>query len=300
MRQVLLINRFVRSPFIHITVLWNASGECQNTQVIKGHTGCILELQWARDGASIFTASTDKTCGQFDVETGARVKKFKGHTGIINTCSVTRRGSELLASGADEGHVKIWDPRQKLAIKSLNAQLPVLAVSFSLDGGLLFSSGIDGEIKVFLFANSFNQAWDLRKDTVSYSMSGHTDTVTGLRLSPDGDALLSYSMDNTARIWDVKPFAVTGSRLQKTFEGAPHGYEKNVIRPCWSPDSDFIATGCGDRSVMIWNASTGRIAYKLPGHKGCVNQVDWTGTILASGSSDRNIFVGELNLNEVK
>lgn len=30
-----------------------------------------------------------------------------------------------------------------------------------------------------------------------YKMSGHTDTVTGLRLSPDGSFILSNAMDNT-------------------------------------------------------------------------------------------------------
>jgi WD40 repeat protein len=40
--------------------------------------------------------------------------------------------------------------------------------------------------------------------------------------------------------------------------------------------------------------------YKLPGHKGCVNQVDWSGAMLASGSSDSNVLLGELNVDEVK
>ena len=37
-------------------------------------------------------------------------------------------------------------------------------------------------------------------------MKGHKETITGLSLSPDGNYLLSNSMDNTVRIWDVKPF----------------------------------------------------------------------------------------------
>jgi Prp8 binding protein len=106
-------------------------------------------------------------------------------------------------------------------------------------------------------------------------------------------------MDNTLCSWNIKPFSPS-SRLLNTFHGAPHGFEKNLIRPCWSPDSDFVAVGSGDRSVVVWNASTGNIAYKLPGHKGCVNQVDWYGNVLASGASDGHIFLGELNLSEVK
>lgn len=51
---------------------------------------------------------------------------------------------------------------------------------------------------------------------------------------------------------------------------------------------------------MVFNAASGRTVYKLPGHKGCVNQVDWSGNVLASCSSDGTLFVGELNVNEVK
>ncbi len=39
--------------------------------------------------------------------------------------------------------------------------------------------------------------WDLRKNDVLYKMRGHTDTVTGFKLSPDGSFLLSNAMDNT-------------------------------------------------------------------------------------------------------
>ena len=41
--------------------------------------------------------------------------------------------------------------------------------------------------------------WDLRKNDVLYKMSGHTDTVTCLRLSPDGSFILSNAMDNTGK-----------------------------------------------------------------------------------------------------
>ena len=37
----------------------------------------------------------------------------------------------------------------------------------------------------------------MRKNEVLYRMRGHTDTVTGMELSPDGSYLLSTGMDNT-------------------------------------------------------------------------------------------------------
>ncbi|KAJ3041905.1 U5 small nuclear ribonucleoprotein [Rhizophlyctis rosea] len=257
---------------------------------LKGHSGAILELQWSRDGRNIFSASTDKTGGVFDAETGERVKKLKGHNGYVNSCATPRRGAELIATASDDNTVKIWDPREKNAIKTFDDKYPVTAVQFGLDEGLCYAGGLDNQIK----------AWDLRKDAVAYTLDGHFDTITGLRLSPDGDYLLSNSMDNTVRIWDIKPFAATTTRMLKIFEGAVHGFERNLLKPCWSPDGDYVATGCGDRTVMVWDVARNTVAYKLPGHKGVVNEVDWSNTILASASNDKTLFVGELNTAELK
>jgi len=43
------------------------------------------------------------------------------------------------------------------------------------------------------------QVWDLRKNAVLYQMVGHSDTVTGMELSPDGSYLLTTAMDNTGQ-----------------------------------------------------------------------------------------------------
>jgi Prp8 binding protein len=271
--------------------LWESFGACNNTQIIKGHTGAILQILFTRDNSAVFSVSTDKTCGLWDIETGARKKKWKSHSGIINTGDISKRGNEIFMSGGDDGAIFFWEERSKNPIKTLKTQYPVLCSSFSLDSLSCFTSGVENEILM----------WDLRADSLINKLSGHLDSVTGLKISPDGDSLLSYSMDDTLKIWDIKPFSTSGdTRLITTLPGAPHGYEKNLIRPCWSPDSDFVATGCGDRSVMVWNVENSRLCYKLPGHKGTVNQVDWSGNILASASSDRNLFLGELNLQEVR
>ena len=42
--------------------------------------------------------------------------------------------------------------------------------------------------------------------------------LVGLALSPDGNHLLSNSMDNSVMMWDVRPFA-NENRLEKTFHG---------------------------------------------------------------------------------
>lgn len=62
-------------------------------------------------------------------------------------------------------------------------------------------------------------------------------------------------------------------RHVKTYNGAAFGLEKNLIRASWDPKGERIAVGSGDRTVVIWEVRTGKLLYKLPGHKGTVNDV---------------------------
>lgn len=105
-------------------------------------------------------------------------------------------------------------------------------------------------------------------------MLGHNDTVTSLRVSPDGQSLLSYSHDSTAKTWDIRPFAPTERHI-RTFDGAQMGIEKNLVGASWDRSGKKIAAGAGDGTVVIWASETGKLLYKLPGHKGTVNVAEF-------------------------
>ena len=54
-----------------------------------------------------------------------------------------------------------------------------------------------------------------------------------------------------------------------------HNFEKNLLHCKWSPDGAMVAAGSADRFVYVWDTATRRILYKLPGHLGSVNDVDF-------------------------
>lgn len=168
----------------------------------------------------------------------------------------------MLVTGSDDGYIGLWDPRQKLAVDFLASDFPITAVALAEAGNELYSGGIDNDIKV----------WDIRKKAVVYTMAGHTDTVTSLHVSPDAQMLLSNSQDSTVRTWDIRPFAPVDRHI-RTYDGAPAGLERNLIKASWNAKGDKIAAGSGDRSVVVWDVRTGKLLYKLPGHKGTVNDV---------------------------
>ena len=87
---------------------------CSPTSDLKTNfQGAILDLQFGQEGEHIFTASSDNTVGMFDYATGTRLKRMKGHHGIVNAVHAARRGDPLICSASDDATIKIWDSRRR-------------------------------------------------------------------------------------------------------------------------------------------------------------------------------------------
>ena len=89
-----------------------------------------------------------------DVATGERTRKIRAHRGIINTLDRTMgggAGTELVATGSDDGTVKIWEgghEANKQAVATFELGCPVTAVCWSVDGLNLYIGALDNEIHV--------------------------------------------------------------------------------------------------------------------------------------------------------
>eukprot|EP00188_Purpureofilum_apyrenoidigerum_P002052 Plantae.Rhodophyta-Purpureofilum_apyrenoidigerum.ctg22219.p1 GENE.Plantae.Rhodophyta-Purpureofilum_apyrenoidigerum.ctg22219~~Plantae.Rhodophyta-Purpureofilum_apyrenoidigerum.ctg22219.p1 ORF type:complete len:361 (-),score=50.35 Plantae.Rhodophyta-Purpureofilum_apyrenoidigerum.ctg22219:367-1449(-) len=283
--------------FDRTIVLWNARGDnCDATEVLRGHKSSISDIKWLTDGEHLVSASADKTAALWDAMTAARIKQIKGHTSYVNAIDVAKRDTGepwKIGTASDDRTVKIWDRRQKgrQAAITLEHVYQVLALSFGANEHALFSGGIDNDI----------YKWDLRApEKEQLRLSGHTNTITGLDVNAKGSHLISDAMDQTCKIWDIRPFVEGGdeSRLVQTLYGHQHQVEKNLIRCSWAPNGEMVASGSGDRMMYIWNAFSGKMLYKLPGHRGCVNDVAFhpEEPIIGSASSDKTIYLGEIKL----
>eukprot|EP00245_Coleochaete_scutata_P004081 TRINITY_DN16308_c0_g1_i1.p1 TRINITY_DN16308_c0_g1~~TRINITY_DN16308_c0_g1_i1.p1 ORF type:complete len:363 (-),score=58.72 TRINITY_DN16308_c0_g1_i1:310-1398(-) len=265
--------------------LWRVHGDCENFMVLKGHKNAVLELHWAGDGSNIVTCSPDQTVRVWDSETGKQVKKMVEHSSYVNSCCPARKGP-LIVSGSDDGTAKLWDMRQRGCVQTFPDKYQITAVCFSENADKVLSGGIDNEVKV----------WDLRKAEVTLKLVGHTDTITGMRLSPGGEYLLTNSMDCTLRIWDIRPYA-PANRCEKILTGHQHNFEKNLLKCDWSPDGSKVTAGSADRMVYMWDVATRRLLYKLPGHTGSVNEAVFhpSEPIIGSCGSDKTIYLGEFD-----
>ena len=282
----------ISTSFDMTCLLWNASGNCENLNILRGHKNAVLDAQWTQPdhGQNVITASADKTLAFWDGNTGVRVKKLTGHEGIVNAVDAHPLSPKVCASASDDRTVKLWDVRVKGrgSAGTLEDEYPCTTVVYGLDGNTVYSAGIDNCIT----------AWDLRTNERTMKMKGHGDTITCLSLHPKGTHLLSNSMDGTLRTWDIRPFVEDGGKRHcKTFVGGTHNAEKGLLNCAWNSDGTMVTGGSADKVVHIWDELTAEELYYLPGHKGCVNSVVFhpKENCVASGSSDKSIYVGELS-----
>ncbi len=71
------------------------------------------------------------------------------------------------------------------------------------------------------------------------------------------------------------------------------GHAHRVHAAAWSPDGWHIASGSWDKTVQIWEATTGKLAFSLEGHTDHVRAVAWSpdGRRLASAGDDGTVRV---------
>ena len=85
-------------------------------------------------------------------------------------------------------------------------------------------------------------------------LRGHLQDVSDICWSPDGQRLVSGSVDNTAIVWDIHK----GQKLHKIVEHK--GFVQGVT---WDPMGKWLATLSADRNLRILDSKTGRTLYRV-------------------------------------
>jgi WD40 repeat protein len=155
----------MRSCPIDAVDFWDLTTGKQIPLVINGN--CVnIDLQAYMDH-KIFTANEMRPNGTWPPETivskpgeievstsspqGVEfLRVLRGHTGPIRCLAATEKGCHSLASGSEDGTVRLWDVDAGTTTAVLTPQQgTVYAVAFSPNGRLLASGGADGTVKVW-------------------------------------------------------------------------------------------------------------------------------------------------------
>eukprot|EP01038_Epipyxis_sp_PR26KG_P005151 gene5151-7171_t len=133
-------------------------------------------------------------------------------------------------------------------------------------------------------------------------LSGHQSEVFMCKWNPVKNQVASGSADGMCRLWnltDITPdkwnsniseFTLTTSIMpHSTLDGEKN---RDVTSLTWSPDGQFVASGCYDGMARIWDHQ-GRLKMFMREHSGPVYSLKYSksGNYILSGSFDRRAIV---------
>ena len=197
---------------------------------------------------------------------------FDHGSGVVSV--VLSRDGTVLASGAADGTVKLWDVGTHTNIATFEGHASAVAsVAFSPDGTTL-AAGLLNDIKL----------WDVETHTNIATLEGHASAVVSVAFSPDGTTLAAGAWDGTVKLWDVETHqntATFGGYDAPIFEEEEGGWLTPVS---FSPDGTTLASGAGN-SIKLWDVDTHQNIATLGADLEGVVSVLFSpdGTTLASG-----------------
>lgn len=295
--------------------VWNwRTGECIRT--LEGHTEGVVCLNF--DSNVLASGSVDTTVKIWNFRTGETFT-LRGHRDWVNSVRLWESegpadvemsyGSSgepricqgtLLFSASDDGTIRLWDLARRTCVRQFMGHvgqvqsLKLLEVDERCDEGVsrqeqrITDNNMAHVTQVGNATNPFEVCTVITHDADNESMEDiqSLDRVTrevlsgGSRKRAKRPVLISGSLDNTIKVWDID----TAKATQTLF-----GHIEGV----WAVASDKLRliSGSHDRTIKVWNREEGRCTATLVGHRGAVTCLGLGEDKIISGSDDGDVRI---------
>ncbi|KZP19698.1 WD40 repeat-like protein [Athelia psychrophila] len=223
---------------------WDATTGNELLSKRRNISSPVLAMACSADGSLVVGSSTDGKLRVWKSMAAGNPHKFlEKHNDLVRErCLALSDDGKILVSASADTTVRRWDVGTELPVsllieleEEIEEDPDALSVAISSDGTLIAAGLEDGFIAI----------WEDTKE-VKY-LEGHEEAVMAVNFSPNGQLLVSGSVDCTVRLWDLKNLTQVWKR--------PRRHDRPVISVAFSHGGSRIAAGSADGYVKVWDAS---------------------------------------------
>ncbi|KAI8090518.1 WD40-repeat-containing domain protein [Thamnidium elegans] len=189
-------------------------------------------VSFTPDGSNLYAISRDRSIQLLDTETGSVIRvRETTHDSPINSLLVI--DERMLATGDDQGVIKIWDSRKEEAVMTYSEHEDYIAdMTYSAQHKTLLAVGGDGYLST----------WDIRKPNVVAMSDQIEDELLSIELVKNGKKAVVGTQDGVLSLWSWGDWGDYNDRIM----GHP-----NSIEALCKLDEDTLATGSSDGIIRL-------------------------------------------------
>ncbi|CAK9181509.1 unnamed protein product [Ilex paraguariensis] len=257
---------------------YSTDSPAQRLLEVTAHGQSCRTVRFINEGRAIVTGSPDCSILATDVETGSAIARLENsHGAAVNR--IISLTESTIASGDDDGCIKVWDTRQQSCCNSFDAQEEYISdMTFASDSMKLLGTSGDGTLSVYnLRSNKVQTRSEFSEDellSVVIMKNGRKvicGTQTGtlllyswgyfkdcsdrfVDLSPNSvDALLKLDEDRLIVGTENGLISLVGILPNRIIQPIAEHSEYPVERLAFSHDRKFLGSISHDQTLKIWD-----------------------------------------------
>jgi len=232
---------------------------------------------------------------------GEKVASTLGHNSDVNTLAFhPHPDSTILASGADDGTIILWDfktGREKKRVQHFRGV--IRSLDFLSNGDSLVVSlknkfiGLDEKSKE-IFGNGFVYIWNIKNNTYDVKYEGLKNVMdiaipmADEPINRNSKIVIALNLSQyNLKIWDYK------SGEKAILEGHTRGVRRVAFNP---KNQNEFASVSDDKTICLWDADSVKKNLQWKGHAGKIFGIAWrpNGEYIATASTDETIRLWDM------
>ncbi|XP_026681166.1 actin-interacting protein 1 isoform X2 [Diaphorina citri] len=237
------------------------------------HKGGVYAVAWKPDGTQLLTASGDKTCKLWDIETKSVVSEFiMGNQVEDQQVSCLWQGDYLLTVSLSGfiSYLDVNNPSTPIrVIKGHNK--PITALALSPDRGTVFTGSHDG----------FITRWNAKTgENDRVQGAGHGNQINGMKAT--GELLYTCGIDDTIKQVDLSSNAYSGPEVKLGSQPRGLDIDENTLVTVTVKQISIVENGAKVSSLPI-------------DYEPSSISLDHEHGLVAVGGADSKVHIYELN-----